>query len=367
MSAREDRSVYAWPAMRVLVTGGAGYIGSHAVLALLSRGDAVTVVDSFIRSDPSIVHGLTVLGDLVVVGADVNDRSRLVGVLHERRIDAVLHFAALASVPESLERPLDYARANVAGTVSVLEAMRDAAVPIMVFSSSCATYGEPDPGRVPIDESCPQHPVHPYGFSKLAGERILLDQVRAQAAAGGRFQAAILRYFNVAGADPQGRVGERHEPETHLIPCCLEVALGVRDALAIYGTDYPTPDGTCIRDYVHVCDLVDAHLAALDRMAAESPKTARADEAGTRGGPSAGAVVFNVGLGRGFSVREVLETCRRVTGRPIRSAVHPRRPGDPPTLVARADRVRSELGWSPRYDGLEEIVRTAWRWMQRGG
>jgi len=317
--------------MHVLVTGGAGYIGSHAVVRLLEAGHEVTVVDNL-----STGHRGAVPAERLFQ-CDIADTDRLVTLMRQRRVDAVMHFAASCLVPESVADPAKYYENNVIGTLRLLAAMRQADVRLIVFSSTCATYGLPS--RVPIPEDERQEPINPYGFSKLAIERALRDYAAAYG-----LGAVALRYFNAAGADPSGRMGEDHEPETHLIPIVLQVALGQRPHVKIYGTDYPTPDGTCIRDYIHVLDLAEAHRLALERLA-----PGRFD-------------AYNLGTGRGYSVREVIDVARRVTGRKIEAVEAARRPGDPPELVAAADRVRRELGWRPQHSELEHIIETAWRW-----
>ena len=255
-----------------------------------------------------------------------------------------MHFGALAYVGESVSEPLRYYHANTADTIGLLRACADAGVERFVFSSTCATYGEPSPDHIPIAESTPQHPINPYGRSKLFVERIIEDFAHAQHNRDHHFAFAHLRYFNVAGADPSGVVGEAHDPETHLIPIVLQVALGHRDAVTIFGTDYPTPDGTCIRDYVHVADLIDAHVAVLERL---------------RPGDTH---VFNVGIGRGYSVREIIDACARVTDRDIPTCEGDRRAGDPPILFNDPSHIRNALGWSARYSNLDDIIETAWRW-----
>lgn len=320
--------------MNVLVTGGAGYIGSHAVRRLVRAGHAVWIYDNLSRG-----HRAAVPPDRLIVG-ELTDGSRLRSALLDHGIDAVMHFAAFALVGESVDNPALYYSNNVVATLALLETMREANVPRMVFSSTTATYGVP--ASIPITEEEPQRPINPYGFTKLVIERALEDY---QQAYGLRF--AALRYFNAAGATPEGDLGEDHEPESHLIPIVLQVALGQRETLTIYGDDYPTPDGTCIRDYVHVDDLGDAHVKALDVLDTR-PR-----------------VQLNLGTGRGHSVREVLEACRRVTGHPIPARVGPRRPGDPPELVADSRRARTELGWQPQYVEIEPIVQTAWNWHRR--
>lgn len=332
--------------MNVLVTGGAGYIGSHAALRLLEDGHRVTVVDDLSRGHAEAIERLAPLGDLRFQEADLGDRAVIEPLLREQAIDAVMHFGAKAYVGESVEHPLDYYRNNAAAALGLIEAMEATGVDRMIFSSTCATYGEPGPEHVPIAEGCPQRPINPYGRSKLFVEHVLFDHARAKAAKGEGFAFAALRYFNVAGCDRDGRVGEDHDPETHLVPICLEVALGQRPGLTIFGEDYDTPDGTCIRDYVHVEDLIDAHVSVMDALRAGDTRT------------------YNVGIGRGHSVREVIESCRRVTGAAIPAEPGPRRPGDPPELWAESTKVRTELGWSARYTDLDATVETAWRWKQ---
>jgi UDP-glucose 4-epimerase len=319
--------------MRVLVTGGAGYIGSHMVQVLAERGDEVTVLD-----DLSTGHADAVLGGELVRG-DISDTAGTARLLSGRKIDAVIHFAACSLVAESVADPLKYYTRNVAGTAALLQAMRHAGVQKIVFSSTAATYG--NPVRTPIDEAHPTQPVNPYGASKLAVERMLAD---CSAAYG--LRAASLRYFNAAGADPKGRLGERHNPETHLIPLVLQAAAGRRPSISVYGNDYPTRDGTCVRDYIHVLDLCDAHLRALEWL------------------KDGGCDVFNLGNGDGATVLEVIDAARRVTGRPIAVVQAPRRPGDPPSLVADATKARRILGWEPKHKDVEGIVRDAWRWEQ---
>jgi UDP-glucose 4-epimerase len=317
--------------VRVLVTGGAGYIGSHAVRQLTRAGHDVWVYDNLSRGHRAAVpNGRLVEGQLA-------DQPRLVATLSEHGIEAVLHFAALAYVGESVEDPARYYQNNVGGSLSLLDAMREAGVSRIVFSSTTATYGVPQ--RVPITEDTPQQPINPYGFSKLAVERALADYATAYGLA-----YAALRYFNAAGASPDGDLGEDHQPETHLIPIVLQVALGQREHVTVFGDDYPTPDGTCIRDYVHIDDLAAAHTLALDHL---------------RGGEG---LLVNLGTSRGYSVREVIDACRRVTGHAIPVKFGPRRPGDPPALVADAERARRLLAWEPKYKELESIVRTAWQW-----
>ena len=330
--------------MNVLVTGGAGYIGSHAALRLLEAGHQVTIVDNLLRGHRQAVHILQRLGALHFVEADFGDFELMSRTLRDRQIDLVMHFAALTYVGESVERPLDYYIANAAGAMSLLRAMNDAGVSNVVFSSTCATYGEPPAQFIPITETCPQHPINPYGRSKLMVEQVLFDHAAAKANRGEPFAFAALRYFNVAGSDRGGRIGEDHRPETHLIPICLDAALARHAAVTIFGADYPTPDGTCIRDYVHVEDLIDAHITAMNALQPGDTLT------------------YNVGIGKGYSVREVIDACRRVTGVRFKTKEGPRRPGDPPTLYADPSKIRRELKWTAATTGLDEIIATAWRW-----
>lgn len=333
--------------MRFLVTGGAGYIGSHACLRLLDEGHSVTVVDNLFRGHLGAVDALRAAGGdrVTFLQASLADTGRLAAALRDGGVETVMHFAALTYVGESMEKPLDYYETNLGGGLSLLRAMREAGVRRIVFSSTAATYGEPPQESMPITESTPQKPINPYGAAKLQFEHVL----RAECAAlkdPQPLSAVALRYFNVAGSDARGRVGEDHRPETHLIPICLEVALGKRPHLTVFGEDYPTPDGTCIRDYVHVADLVDAHLAALGAL---EPGRFRC---------------WNIGIGRGYSVREVLESCRRVTGHPIPAKLGERRAGDPPSLYADPSAIARDLGWKAKWTDLDEIVRTAWEWMR---
>ncbi|MGB9861034.1 MAG: UDP-glucose 4-epimerase GalE [Candidatus Bipolaricaulaceae bacterium] len=319
----------------ILVTGGAGYIGSHTVKELLRAGYEVVVLD-----DLSSGHRELVLTEHFVQ-ADVRDRKALRAAFRRYPIRAVMHFAALTSVPESVADPGRYYEVNLLGTLNLLEAMREFGVKTIVFSSSAAVYG--DPQKIPIPEDHPTRPKSPYGRTKLMVEEILCDYARAYG-----FSYVSLRYFNAAGSDPAGRIGEWHEPERHLIPIVLEAALGKRPYVEIFGTDYETPDGTGVRDYIHVVDLAQAHVLALRYL-----------EAGGKSG------IYNLGIGRGYSVREVIEVCRKVTGREIPVREGPRRPGDPAVLVADPTRAQEELGWKPVYTALEPLVETAWRWLLR--
>jgi len=321
----------------ILVTGGAGYVGSHACKALAAAGYLPVVYDNLSRGHREAVRwGPLVEGDLA-------DSERLAAAFHTHRIDAVLHFAAFAYVGESVADPENYYRNNVGGTLSLLMAMREARVERIVFSSTCAVYGVPE--ALPIRETTAKAPLNPYGDTKLAIERALHWYAGAY---GTRFVA--LRYFNAAGADPDGEIGEEHEPETHLIPLALRAALGSGDPLQIFGTDYPTPDGTAIRDYIHVSDLADAHVRALGHLAA--------------GGDSA---ALNLGTGQGCSVREVIAAVARIAGRAVPRREVARRPGDPPELVADPALARFVLGWQPRRSDLDTIIATALAWERRSG
>lgn len=321
--------------MRILVTGGAGYIGSHVVKALGEQGHEVSVYDNL-----STGHREAVLcGDLVE--GDLSDRPFLDRVIKEFRPEAVMHFAAFIEVGESVREPLKYYRNNTANTLNLLEAMTANGVRRLIFSSTAAVYGIPE--KVPVDEGSPLLPITPYGSSKVTVEGVLRDMSQA-----GLLRYASLRYFNAAGAAPGGKIGEKHNPESHLIPLILKAAKGERGSIKIYGTDYPTPDGTCIRDYIHVDDLANAHLLALEYL--------------MKGG---GSDVFNCGYGRGFSVLEVVETAKRVTGIDFPLEETERRAGDPPLLVADSGKIRRMLGWTPRHDDLEYIISTAWEWEKR--
>lgn len=319
-------------ARSVLVTGGAGYIGSHTCKALAAAGYLPVTLDNLVYGHSWAVRW----GPFEQ--ADLADRTEVERVLRRYDVAAVVHFAAYAYVGESMADPGKYFRNNVANTLNLLEAMRAAGVGRIVFSSTCATYGVPD--AVPIGEDLPQRPVNPYGESKLFIERALHWNGVAH---GLRWTA--LRYFNAAGADPDGEIGEEHDPETHLIPLAIETALGRRRELQVMGTDYPTPDGTAIRDYIHVTDLADAHVGALRRLEA---------------GGASGAL--NLGTGRGYSVREVIAMVERVSGRQVNARNAPRRAGDPAVLVAAPGRARELLGWEPRWSNLQTIVQTAYRW-----
>ncbi|MDA0832636.1 MAG: UDP-glucose 4-epimerase GalE [Planctomycetota bacterium] len=321
--------------MTILVTGGAGYIGSHVTRQLIEQGHDVVVVDNLNRG-----HRCAVDSRCIFYEVALNETERLVEVMTNHSVEAVLHFAALAYVPESVAQPLWYYENNVSGSISLLKAMHQADVGKLIFSSSCATYGIPD--SLPITEETPQMPIHPYGWSKLVFEQVLKDYHAAHP----DFAVTFLRYFNVAGCSTDGSLGEDHDPETHLIPIVLQVALGQRECVTVYGTDYPTPDGTCVRDYVHVDDLAAAHILALNSLQAGDCRT------------------YNLGNGQGFSVKQIIAAVEQVTGRSIPVKYGERRAGDPPSLYASAELIRQELGWTPRYAEVSEIIQTAWDWFR---
>jgi UDP-glucose 4-epimerase len=319
--------------MNLVVTGGAGYIGGTVATLLVRAGHRVTVVDNFCHSKrEALPQGVELLE------ADIADRAAIEKLLRAEKPDAVLHFAALIEAGESMKKPEIYFRNNTAGTLALLESMLAADVRRVVFSSTAAVYGEPE--RVPIEENAKLAPTNAYGESKLLSEDMLrwFSQIHG-------FRTAVLRYFNVAGA--LGGRGEEHEPESHLIPLVLDVALGKRASIAVFGEDYDTPDGTCIRDYIHVVDLADAHILALRALEREQ------------------RILVNLGNGNGFSVKEVVESARRVTGHAIPLEVKPRRAGDPARLVAGSARARRELGWQPKHPGLDDIIASAWKWHQQ--
>ena len=322
-------------ALNVLIVGGAGYIGSHMVKNLCGRGVNVTTFDNL-----SSGHRDAVLGGEFIQG-DLADRAALEQVFAAHRFDAVMHFASFIEVGESVRLPAKYYRNNVSNTLNLLECMQAAGVEQFIFSSTAALFGIPQ--RVPIDESHPTDPINPYGRSKLMVEQILADLGRAHG-----LRSVCLRYFNAAGADPDGQLGERHNPETHLIPLVLQAASGRRPSMSVFGTDYDTPDGTCIRDYVHVADLCEAHWLALQSLA-----------------QGAGSQAYNLGNGDGFSVFEVIDTVRSVTGREFTVKHETRRPGDPSRLVADSSAARQKLGWVPKYPSLRTIVEHTWAFKQR--
>ncbi|WP_373842109.1 UDP-glucose 4-epimerase GalE [Limosilactobacillus sp.] len=319
--------------MAILVAGGAGYIGSHMVKDLVEHGQDVVVADNL-----STGHRAAVNPKAKFYEGDIRDRKFLDKIFDNEDITAVVHFAAFSIVPESMKKPLKYFDNNTGGMITLLEAMRDHHVKYIVFSSTAATYGVPE--HMPIKETDPQKPINPYGLSKLMMEKMI---AWADKAYGIKFVA--LRYFNVAGAAPDGTIGEDHHPETHLVPIILQVAAGKRDELSIFGDDYNTPDGTNVRDYVHVMDLADAHILALKYLEAGNESNA-----------------FNLGSSTGFSNKQMLEAARDVTGKPIPAKMAPRRPGDPDSLVAASDKARTVLGWKPKYDDVHDIIATAWKW-----
>ncbi len=319
--------------MSILVLGGAGYIGSHAVDQLINQGNDVVVVDNLLTGHRDAIHN-----DARFYEGDVRDKAFLQSVFEKEKIDGVIHFAASSLVGESVEKPLKYFNNNVYGMQILLEVMEEFDVKHIVFSSTAATYGEPEVS--PITETTPTNPKNPYGESKLMMEKMMKWCDNAY---GMKFVA--LRYFNVAGAKADSSIGEDHDPETHLVPIILQVALGQRKELAIFGDDYDTPDGTCIRDYVHVEDLIAAHILALEYLKAGNESN-----------------IFNLGSNNGYSVKEMLEAAREVTQKEIPAKVAPRRAGDPGTLVASSEKAKSVLGWEPEYTDVKKIIETAWNW-----
>lgn len=317
--------------MNILVVGGAGYIGSHMVRSLIRSGHEVVVLDNLSTGfKQSVKSGELIIGDMA-------DKPLVESVLGDHKIEAVMHFAAHALVGESVQHPEKYYRNNVVATLSLLDSMRRCDVKKIVFSSTCATYGIPE--TIPISELEKQKPVNPYGFTKLVCEQAMADYAHAYG-----LGYAALRYFNAAGASPDGDIGEDHDPESHLIPIVLQVALGQRDHITVFGNDWPTPDKTCVRDYIHVDDLGRAHMLALERI------------------KEGQGIEVNLGTGNGFSVREVIECCREVTGCDIKEVMGERRDGDPPRLVADARKAKEVLGWVPEYQTVKPIVETAWNW-----
>jgi len=321
----------------ILVTGGAGYIGSHAVKALKNLGYRVLVLDNLSFGHSELIESLGV----ELIRGDIGDRRLLDQLFAERSITAVMHFAAFIAVGESVQKPALYYRNNVVGTLTLLEAMVAAQIPQLVFSSTCAVYGLPQ--SIPMTEDHPLNPLSPYAASKRMVEQMLADFEQAYG-----LKSVIFRYFNASGADPDGQLGEDHEPETHLIPLALLTALGKRPHLAVFGTDYNTPDGTAVRDYIHISDLATAHILGLEYL--------------LRGGESE---IFNLGNGQGFSVQEVIDTVSQVTGREIPVVASPRRAGDAPILVGSSAKAQAKLGWQPQYPELAVIIEQAWRWHQK--
>ncbi len=322
----------------ILIIGGAGYIGSHTAMALQKAGYDVLVMDDLSTGHPEFLRfGRHVSGD-------IGDRALLDKVFAENDVAAVMHFASFINVGDSVRTPLPYYHNNFCNTLTLLQAMLEHKVNRFIFSSTCAIYGEPE--WLPLTEDHPQNPINPYGRTKLAVEWLLEDLARAH-----DFTYAALRYFNAAGAAPaelNAAIGEWHDPETHLIPLVLQAALDPAKSIKVFGDDYPTPDGTCVRDYIHVCDLADAHALALERLLCGKP-----------------SIACNLGNGNGYSVKELIECARKVTGRPIKMEIAPRRPGDPPQLVGDAAKAKNELGWKPKFADLETIIKTAWDWEQK--
>ena len=321
--------------MRILVTGGAGYIGSHAVKALGKAGHEICVFDNL-----STGHEWAVLSGKLVRG-DLEDRSAVDRAIRDFKPETVMHFAAYIQVEESVREPLKYYRNNVANTFNLLEVLRENGVENFVYSSTAAVYGIPE--KIPVSEDAPMSPINPYGMTKVMIERVLADL-----AATADFRYVALRYFNVAGADSGGQLGQAYKEATHLITRALKTALGEFPKLYVYGTDYPTPDGTCIRDYIHVDDLAEAHVRAMDYLLGTGK-----------------SVVMNCGYGSGYSVKEVVDTAKRVTGIDFPVEETGRRAGDPPALIADSAKLKRETGWSPKYNDLEYIVRTAWEWEKK--
>jgi UDP-glucose 4-epimerase len=323
--------------MNVLVAGGAGYIGSHTVKRLADAGHRPVIYDNLSRGNRAVLDILKVPAEV----ADLRDKAALTAALKRHRIEAVMHFAAYAYVGESVDKPLDYYDNNVAATITVLEAMRDAGVGKFVFSSTCAVYGEPE--NIPVTEDEKKAPVSPYGRSKLMVEQILTDW----GAANKEFAFAALRYFNASGCAMDGSIGEVHDPEPHLIPVILQAILGLRPALTVFGTDYPTPDGTNVRDYIHVDDLADAHILAMNKLKPAAP------------------IFCNLGTGGGFSVRQIIAACEKVTGKKVPVTYGPRRPGDAVALFANPSRAKNLLGWEAKYKDPETIIKSAWEWFSK--
>lgn len=319
--------------MNVLVCGGAGYIGSHTVYELIEQGHSVVVFDSLIKGHKAAVHK-----DARLYIGDLRDEKAIDKVFNENKIDAVIDFAAFSLVGESCSEPLTYFDNNVYGTLRLLEAMNRAGVKRIVFSSTAATYGEPK--NIPIVESDPTEPINPYGETKLTVEKMLKWSDKAYG-----LKYVVLRYFNAAGAHISGEIGEDHSPESHLLPIILQAAAGVRDHISIFGDDYPTEDGTCVRDYIHVTDLADAHIKALEKLNRDNT-----------------SATYNLGNGKGFSVKEVIECAKKVTGKDFKVLTEERRAGDPPTLIASSQKAMDELKWQPRFNTLPQIIETAWKW-----
>jgi len=342
--------------MNVLATGGAGYIGSHAVLRLLRDGHRVVVVDNLFRGHRAAIDAIAkaagegAKGRFSFVQGEISDSTLVRKAMSDHAVDTVMHFAALTYVGESVNQPLQYYRTNTAGALSLIESAEACGVQRFVFSSTAATYGEPPADKVPIQETLAPAPINPYGASKLMVERLLSDFNASQKAAGKPFAYACLRYFNVAGCDRSGALGEHHEPETHLVPIVLQCLLGLRpqaeNTLSIFGDDYPTPDGTCVRDYVHVEDLVDAHVTVMNAL---KPGDGR---------------IYNLGIGNGLSVKQIVQSVERVTGMKVKTKIGPRRAGDPATLYADPGKIAREIGWKAKITNVDEIVASAWAWFK---
>lgn len=318
--------------MAILVTGGLGYVGSHAVKQLVDRGEQVICLDNLVFG-----HEQAACGSEVVIG-DIGDQELLRKVFSSHKIDALMHFAAFASVPESVADPQKYYVNNISKSLAMIQVMLEFDVKMMIFSSSAATFGEPT--EVPVLEDHPKDPTNPYGRSKLMLEHILKEYEHAYG-----LRSISFRYFNASGADPSGLIGEDHKPEHHLVPLVLQVPLGQRESIMVFGTDWPTPDGTCVRDYIHVSDLAQAHMLGLDALRSGKQTTA-----------------YNLGNGNGYSVLEVIKVAEKVTGKSIKVVPADRRPGDPAVLVASSAKISTELGWKPNYPDLETIIRHAWNW-----
>ncbi|RME91196.1 MAG: UDP-glucose 4-epimerase GalE [Candidatus Hydrogenedentota bacterium] len=323
--------------MKVLLTGAAGYIGSHTAQRLLDSGHEVYFIDNLSTSDKRNLSKLNISGDFM----DINDVEKVQELLHTHRFDAVMHFAAFISVGESVQNPMKYFYNNTAKSISLIQSAVEAKVPCFVFSSTAAVYGMPK--EIPIPEEAKVQPMNPYGLSKSMVEQVLLEASKYS-----DMETIIFRYFNAAGADTTHGLGELHDPETHLIPLTLQHLLGKRDSISIFGTDYPTPDGTCIRDYIHVLDLADAHILGMEYALREKKSN-----------------IFNLGNGQGFSVREVIQTAEKVTGKKANVIEAPRREGDPPILVASSEKAKRELGWVPQRNSLEHIIKSQWDFMQK--
>jgi UDP-glucose 4-epimerase len=337
---------------KILVTGGAGYIGSFATRLLLQEGYEPVVLDNLSKGHRQAV------GEAKFIKADLLDRPQLESIFQQNGFDAVMHFAALASVADSIEDPASYYQTNVTGSINLLEAMLACGVKKIIYSSSAAVYGNPE--ETPITESHPKNPINPYGETKLAVEQILEGASEAHG-----LGYVSLRYFNAAGASEDGTLGEDHSPETHLIPRILLAALGHIPQVEIFGTDYPTPDGTCIRDYIHILDLARAHILALEALFVPTDGSpTQQSRLPVKGGcgPPGEARVYNLGSERGYSVREVIAATEEITGKNIPALEAPRRPGDPPVLLASSDRAKEELGWQPKMSSLKKIIQSAWKW-----